>query len=357
MNCLIYPFLKECKYFFEYLQEQKKEYNILHLVCPRACANKIGAEYNIENDFDIALKDVDTVIISDIAKIPWIYQDTVNKIQKCLEDGYKVICCTRLEEADLAKCQNINNNENFIYYGIIPFTDNSSLSFLNSINGIVVGIGMLSSGLDCDTTFFKLLSLFKEKGYTVAGICGRYDSRLINGCYPFPSNIFESNISNQEKIFKLNDYVNSIQMKHSADIIIICYPQGMLKFSDEIPDGFGVDSFMISQAVSVDYFILNKSLSFFNEDEFIGLNNTFRERFGFEINAIGIDNKIINFSDSKELEKIIYNKADNDEIDEEVKKCQLMNNRIVYYRVNDESSYEKIVSDCIDDLSGNVDVY
>jgi hypothetical protein len=349
--------LNDCKYFYKYLSEKETEYNILHLVCPRACTYKTDAVFNVETDFDSALEDVDTVIISDITKMPWIYKDTVNKIVNCLENGYRIICCTKLEENDLEKCKNTADTGKFVYLGFVPYKDEYSLSSLRSINGIVIGIGMLSSGIEYNDTFFNLFHLFRERRYTVAGICERYDAQLIKGCYPFPSNIFEKNITDQEKVLQLNDYINTIQMKHSADIILLCFPKAMLKFSDEVPDGFGINSYMISQAVSVDYFILNKPLIFYNPEGLISLNNTFAERFGFNINAIGIDNKVVNYSDSKELERMVYNRADINEVNEEVEKCQSLENGILFFSVSDESFYETIVSDCIDDLSGDVELY
>lgn len=357
MNCLIYPFLSDCKYFYKYLIEQKKEYTIQHIVCPRACKYTVENEFEVETDFDNALNDTDTIIISDISKMPWLYKDTVNKIIDCLENGYKVICCTPLADYDLAKCRDIADESKFEYFGKIPFNCEYSIQTLKSINGVMIGIGMISSGISYTSVFFNLMRIFREKGYTVAGICDRYDSQMINGCYPFPSNIFEENIKDQEKILKLNDYINTVQMKHSADIIILCFPQAMLKYSDAVPDGFGVNSFMVSQAVSIDYFVLTEPLLEAQYDNFEGMNNTFRERYGFEINAIGIDNKTVNNADSKELEKMVYFTIDPKEVDEEVKKYRSMNNGILYFSINDVAFCETIVSDCIADLSGEVEMY
>lgn len=82
------------------------------------------------------------------------------------------------------------------------------------------------------------------------------------------------------------------------------------------------------------------------------MSTTFKYRFGFKIDAVGIANRYINFSDSNEEEKVVYEKAKSSEVKEFV---SFLNSspeqKILFFDAQDNSAYEMLVKESIDTLT------
>ena len=174
-------------------------------------------------------------------------------------------------------------------------------------------------------------------------------------CYLFPDNIFKLGNDYGDKIIEINNYVNNVQMKTNADIIIVHFPGEMMKYSDECVDDFGVKSFILAQALSVDYFVLNVEIGSYTYTSFNEMSTAFMYRFGFCIDAVFVANKEVDVSNSLEDEKIHFIRRSWDEVDEYV--SYLKNNCSFVYSIYDDNSYTNVVEKCIDELSGNIEEF
>ena len=96
---------------------------------------------------------------------------------------------------------------------------------------------------------------FRELGYNVEVISTRLDSEVL-GINPIPQFMFETGMSESEKIIKYNHYVKQIELVKDPDLIIIGVPGGIMPFDKVNYNNFGAIAFLISMAVSVDYAIL-----------------------------------------------------------------------------------------------------
>jgi len=123
-----------------------------------------------------------------------------------------------------------------------------------------------------------------------------------------------------------------------------------MKCTDMCHGGFCVKSFMLSQAISVDYFILNAPSmepEAFSPERFSELSKIFEYKYGFAIDHICIDDKIVDDFSSMEEEDIVYQYIDKSDLQKLVsmindKKCS---------SCYDDASYNLIVQDCINKLS------
>jgi len=169
---------------------------------------------------------------------------------------------------------------------------------------------------------------------------------------PFPWAILNSDLPHEEIIKKINAFFNELQFLYQPDIIITEIPNGMIKYSNICVENFGVKAYMLSQALSVDYFILNSPIDDFSDESFKLMSTTFKYRFGFKIDAVGIVNRYINFSDSNEEEKVVYEKAKSSEVNKFV---DILNSSpectILFFDAQDKSAYERVIKDSIDTLA------
>ena len=128
----------------------------------------------------------------------------------------------------------------------------------------------------------------------------------------------------------------------------------MLKYSNLCAEDYGVKAFITSQALTIDYFILISPIDDLDNDTYKTMSKTFAYRFGFPIDAVGIVDKIINTSDSNEEEKIVYEKADLQDVNAFVDRLNSSKkHRIQYFNVFDSSAYDTLVGLSIDALSND----
>lgn len=356
MNCLIYPFTTECIAFAEYVQEFRNDLNIVKAVCLpifRTRFDNIGS-IDVGTDFETSLKDVECVIICDFNHINALYNNVIDKIIIAIESGKKVICYAELYNDELKKIRSITKNDNdaFVYLGNEPEIMISDILYEKQ-ECVVIGVGKLMSGIDTDKCFCNLYSRFKKMGYNVVGISNR-NSQLI-GCSLFPDEIYTSYATDDQKVTFINDYINKIQTKYCADIILIQFPYGMVKFTDEVGDGYAIRSYILSQALSVDYFVLNMPVDAIDPGSFDELNNQFIYKFDFSIDAVLFVNSALNVIDSLEHFKIQYQDV-SEEYTEKI--CCSFDelNEDVFFGVSERNDdYDKIVTMCVENLSENIE--
>lgn len=366
MNYLIYPFSASLIPFADCIMEFRTDLKIKKYVCPKSWEFSFREEQiiqdnpiQIETEFSTALDSVDGVILCDCKNLPWLYKDIVKKIKIAVGRGKKVICCTPVKDQDLDSIKKIKeyDESKFLYFADYPDLKSLEFSRFQTQDCIIVGVGSLLRGVDDSDSFYYMIQKYRELGYTVVGIGTDFHDALIGG-YIFPENIFSSPRSEEDKILDLNAYINLIQRETSADVMIVKFPDGMMKYSDELCEGYGIKAFMTSQALSVDYFVLNvPMMEIFDQESFESLNIGFKYRFGFEIDAIGVNGKEIDLSNSLEMDKLCYKNLEWKYVLEYVQIANRECSGILFFPTKLQNEYDRIVSDSIEKLSGNVEEF
>lgn len=354
MKYLIYPFYDECSSLIELMRYKEENVSVEYVVYPRAWIKKVNIPAGIVEscDYEEYLNFVKGVIITDISKYPYLYKDIIKKIHIALNNGCTVKCCAKLEEEDRKEFENLS--ERFFYY-------QEDLKKIQNVknNGnpyqiqdcVVVGVGNLLHGMDSLEEISHLYKKLYEEGYKVSVITSNRNG-MIMGYNLFPEEILQDTYDTQ--VLKLNRYFNKIQEKSHADILLIQIDGGMLKYSNICYGDFGVRSYIVSQALAIDYFLLVSPVVDMIQENYQELSTMFKYRFGYNIDAVLFENLYIDIEESDSEEKIIYRKIDETEMRKIMEKNYIPGSSDIIYGINsDMKVYDLITENCIEKLSSD----
>lgn len=359
LDCLIYPFSRSDIALAKSIRAYDSELDIKKYVCPATWKASFDDtdEFQVETDFAAALDEVEAVIICDSRNYEWLYTDILAKIKTAVQKGKTVRCCTELKAADLdeIKAMPEYDENRFRYLADYPDPDYIEYNSLQNQDCVVIGIGKMLRGIDYNSTFYYLINKYRSMGYSVVGVGSDHNCRLL-GCSIFPDSIFSFGGKEEEKVLMINSYINDLQLRASADVLIVQLPDGMMSYSNDLHEGFGIKPFITVQALGVDYFIFNVPVDEFDKDSFMSLSRDFVCRYGFAIDAIGMDNKLVELSDSLELDYIRYRNINPDDVSKAIHMCNEEVKDIIFFSPQNENEYDRIVSDSIEKLTENIEV-
>ena len=354
MKYLVYPFSNSNYVIKDTLAYYASDIDIIEYVTPKTWIRNISNDTDVTTDFYGKLTSVDSVIFLNSFNNKYMYEDILEKMMHCIECGKDIICCTPIKSSDLKTIEQKTKEKRvaFIYYGI-PKMDYFKRRVFQDQDCIVIGIGNMLNGLDDFTIISKLVYRYRVKGYRVTAVSTNSNSGLL-GFLPFPIEVLtEDSLPYAEKIKTLNSFFNNIQVLHQPDILIVQLPYGMIKCTDICVEDFGVNAFIVSQSLNIDYFILNTPLEELDTFSFEEMKKAFKYRFGIPLTAIGVENKYINYTDSNEEESIIYEKADEKDVQNYVNFLKSANNEDIYYfNIQSTSEYDMLIEHSINLLSG-----
>lgn len=355
INYLIYPYSDNLSSVVDNISFYSDDIKITKRVSPIAWKRNIDTDTEVSFDFKGTVEEVDGVIIADTPENKFMYQDLLKKIALSLAYKKHVICCTELQSKDVEElASDAQSNGVMFKYAITQMEAKRNYGVFQRQDCIVIAVGGMLNELDSLSVISNLVYRYRKLGYRITAVSDNKNTALFN-FVPFPSAILDSDLPHEEIIKELNTFYNELQLLHQPDIIITQIPNGMIKYSNICVENFGVKAYMLSQALSVDYFILNSPIDDFDDASFKLMSTTFKYRFGFKINAVGIANRYINFSDSNEEEKVVYEKAKSSEIKEFVDFLNSsLEQKILFFDAQDKSVYEMLVKESIDTLTNEV---
>ena len=361
MKYAIYPYLDKFALLVDYIIKQKK-YNITTLIKPKVW-DAVDPGYDnvlMTSSFNDAVENVDAVIFLDDVH----YSDCIRKIARCIKMKTDVVCCVSVKNDDYSYLTELAKQ-----YGVkITLCDGKDHEIINKFAGrilryhtqecVVAAVGSIfNGGAGYDSEFvLKLAKSFKSKGYavTVLGSDRNFDLCGFHPSLPFDFSDLDENPD--VFVLKLNAYYNYIQMIEKPDVIILQLPQeGLAKMFDSLPYGFGIRSFIISQAIDVNYFSLVWGVEKSTDENFRNISVMFEKRFGFKVDSVAISDCYVDYHESLSKGKVICMQVDEDDVKDtlefikESDECE--NSDILYCRYSDASIGDIISENCIEKLS------
>ncbi|MBR3667766.1 MAG: hypothetical protein IKN66_11525 [Ruminococcus sp.] len=354
MNCIIYPCSNELIPFIDYIDKIDNDLHIVKAVCPVVCRSMVSDELgcDISTDFDASLEICDTVIICDYKNIGSMYKDVVKKIILSLEKNKNVICCAELHENDLKKACSLAKEKNLVFRCKNKYEFPEVADFYMKQESVVIGIGSMFSPLNTDKLYCDLIRHLNESGYKTVGIGTSNNNMLINS-YTLPKEIFRSSKSNDEKVFFLNNFINDIELLKCPDIIVVQFPGGMSNFAEEVLDGYTIDAYTFSQAVSVDYFILGIPVNVVTPDHLSELDTEYKYKYNCPIDAFAVSNSVVDIDLCFDIGEVVITALDKSHALDYIEKCSDIKGYL-FCDMND-SNRNALVSDFIEKCSNNVE--
>ncbi|MCM1103445.1 MAG: hypothetical protein NC409_05005 [Clostridium sp.] len=166
----------------------------------------------------------------------------------------------------------------------------------------VVLVGGIAGREDILEVVLTLAEELRSEGKTAACITNEPMSALF-GCYDF-SALYKEYTDLPMVITKINQTVQAIEKKMLPDVILIEAPDALIRYHSLTPNGYGIYSYMLAQAVRPDYMVccIPPDMA---SDELIGyFSKDFEIRYGTGINAVHISNMLIDGAEVAQMKKM-----------------------------------------------------
>ncbi len=167
----------------------------------------------------------------------------------------------------------------------------------------VVLVGGLLQEADCGAVFTALAERFHRDGKRVAAFSGHPVGGLF-GFYSLEHIWRNSELTEDDKVRKINLYINGMAEKSGAEIILLEAPTALMKYDDKALNGFGIQSYMLCQAAPPDYLIGCVPFDLADARMVSALSEDFSCRFGCGLCAVHVSNILLDFADSQQKQKI-----------------------------------------------------
>ena len=169
----------------------------------------------------------------------------------------------------------------------------------------VIAIGGLLAGPDITEIALRLSENLRKIGVRPAFISRASYAYLI-GAYCH-SHIFRSTeLNEQQKITNMNTFARSVELIEYPDVIIIEAPDAVLPYSDITPNGYGIYTHMLCQAVPPDYFICSVPYMLAEPIFIDRIKEKFVSKFGVGMNIVHVSNNLVDHMDMMASKQISF---------------------------------------------------
>ncbi|MCX7745304.1 MAG: TIGR04066 family peptide maturation system protein [Clostridia bacterium] len=328
---LIYPFDLETTPLLRH-KNLVTHYDIAAVAAPNgwgtngkdACCTDGGPEIGmkITSNFEKALEACDTVFFAQ-TEVPLDFNRSIYpRLLKTIEANKNLISCLPLDSEVIKELSKKCEEKGTTFRSLCESSEHKILPHnIEEIYDINVPV-VFVVGITERTHKFEIQLALREKflkeGYKVGQIGTKNYCELMD-FYSFPHQLFDSNLTESQKIVHFNHYIKRIEVKDKPDVIIIGVPGGTMPINKVFTCKFGVLAYEISQAVVPDVAVVSTSFEDYKPEYFEVLSQSIRYKLGFAPTCFNLSNTLLDWQSSK-LEKVMnYFTLDSAGVDKKIK--------------------------------------
>lgn len=351
MKALIYPYRAEYDYFVDALKIYRTDLEITSVVIPQSYAKYCPIPVNVKNytKFDDALQQVECVVF-----LPMDNFDLLHKrASQVLEEGKKVILSSAIpkEQVKLLKELANFNNTSIEYQDkteITEYLKNRSDIFTQQ-ESVVIGIGSLTQGISTSKIAVKLCNELSNRGYSVSIIGTSPELAALNIDILPLDEMIQTDLD--DTIVQINRFANLFQLRNRPNIVILQLPnEGLYRVSSDYSTCFGAKTFLVSQAIDIDYCVMVTPYMDMDADVFSELSDISEKRYGFRYDALCFAHRIVDMQWAAGETELRYYLAESKGVKETVSRLRKEDASRIYIDSADEW-YSCVADDIIEQLS------
>lgn len=213
--------------------------------------------------------------------------------QECISNKKDILFVGNITDGLLCSCMerdpetiSMLNTETSINLGM--WADEKS----DSIPVPVIGVGGLISSSDTLEAVLSLRNYFLKEGHTVSCIT-KSSLGLLFGMHSHGPIFDNMSLSEEKKILLLNQITRAVVGRERPELVIVELPDAVMKYSDDAPNGFGIRTYMLSQAVDLDCFICCMPCELVSKDFIEHINQSFWEKLQISLSGVYATNMLI----------------------------------------------------------------
>lgn len=352
MRALVYPFRAEYSYFVEALKSYRKDLEVTSVVIPKAYSKycPIPDGLNIFSKFDDALPNVDCVIFLPIDNVNLLHEKAAITLAK----GKKVIigAAMPINLLNSLKEKARENNSS------IEFQDNLYLTeflrrradIFTQQESVVIAVGTLTQGINTSKIVVKLREELSNRGYSV-GVIGTSPELNALNIENLPlDEMIQTDLD--DTIVQINRFVNLFQLKNRSNIIILQLPsEGLYRVSSDYSTCFGAKTYLLSQAIDIDYCIMVTPYMDMDGEVFSELSDISEKRYGFGYDALCFEHKVVDLQGTPGETEIRYYLTESEGVQDTVARLRNEDNIGRLYLDSSDDWYGYVADNIIEQLS------
>ncbi len=172
----------------------------------------------------------------------------------------------------------------------------------------VILVGGLVEQADSLELVCLLTTILRQKGLKVEVITDKPMYRLLG--FHDVSTLFSGRYSSLEIIERINKYTYVLQQKFAPDVIVVHAFDGMLRYSNIVPNGYGIKTYMACQAIPPDYCFCCVPFEMSSPKMIKTLSDDFAYRYGTQITGVHVSNMIIDSMQAIQDRKLTFSYVD-----------------------------------------------
>ena len=329
-KAVLFPYVTPQTFpFVKYFNALSEELELYQVVSPQGVlpAGKDAAYLNNREAIGVSVANevdcegADVLLVPELPENYPCLEETLQVMEQFLASGKEVRCYHPLAGEQLERLQKAGYTE-----AVPPAVTKPEIDIrvrrVFTPEVPVIFVGGLSGEYDQQEVLLRLSVQFRERGRRIAVFAGT-DMLAMLQCHSY-SPILRSNVDNGLKVLALNELLRKVCKEEHPELILMELPGGVIRFNDVLNGGFGVDTFLLSQAVLPDCFIACAAYGTYNGAYFREVSAYCERHFGFPINQIHISNQLLNYSKTVERFRPFWIKMSETEVAQAIRGYQPM---------------------------------
>ncbi len=306
----------------------------------------------VSDQLDEISSEWDTLLVSvSIVEEMQLFEESLKLFERCLAGGKQIIFADARNTHPPLFLKDLMSSYPGLTHFISPVYNAHFNSLEYNIEYLVPSVPiLLVGGLVKDSDSLEIvLSLqeqFKNSGYSVSCFANS-DLGLFLRLHSLQHILEDKSKKESEKIIAINQLVRSVIRTERPDLLIIESPDAVLKYDDVTPNGFGILTHMVIQALEPSLFVCSMPVDLCATDLIDRFSRGFMSQYGFPILAAHMSNLLIDSASALQERRISYVHTDMNLVKQKLQTCEHTGNIPVYDIISAGCVrlYQKILSE------------
>lgn len=315
----LFPYIKEIYPYIIHFSELFPEHNLMEV-----CTFKHSSLYMKDIAYPVnypcssflvkALEEIDVQSLPTVLcpqpysnkgfNNPKIEKNTARCLEDFLNKGGKVICCVSSNTTISSEMTEVIRN----YPESVELCAKDNISELHfnqtkkkhkTTEVPVILVGALMRSHETANILLSLRHRLQKRGVKISSFVNSPISRITE--LHTVADIFHNNsLSEADKILRINERFYSVVCHENPQLVLVEAPDPLIQYNDYAINNYGIQSYMLSNAVRINGIVLDLPYLFFNKNFLEALNRKLEERLNAPVIANYASNIIIDTLDTNQ---------------------------------------------------------
>lgn len=301
----------------------------------------------ITGSFEDALENCTTVFFVQ-PEFPLPKEKVTSRIFESISAGKNILCTYPLDQAEFNQFQKETEERGLEFRYLSNHLDHLKLTsaYIDKFEieskplhtPVVMIFGLIEQvgKFDTQLAFTEYLT---NLGYKASLICSRPYGKLF-GARSVPSFMFNTSITERDKIVLFNNFVKNIEDEESPDIFVIGVPGGIIPLNNKVTNRYGITAYEMTREIMPDAAILCTYFERYTKDYIEQLNTLCKYRFSTEFTTYIVNNTALDLSSRDTPDKVSTMPIETHKIDSAIRNDYPVP---VFSRSNRISAFECVI--------------